>query len=115
MSLELILTSIIFLIFVIFIVLYFVRKRKISIKYSLIWIFPSLILMLFTLVPGVMTFFTKLTGFQTASNMIISALVCLLMLINLVLTVIVTNQKEKIRLLIQEVSIIKEQIKELKK
>lgn len=110
MSTELIITSIVFLLFVIFVVLYMVRKRKISIKYSLVWIFPCLILMIFTLVPGIMVFFTELTGFQTASNMIITALVCFLILINLALTAIVTNQKEKIRLLIQEVSIIKEQI-----
>lgn len=115
MSIELVLSSIIFLTFVICIVLYLVRKRKISIKYSLVWIFPCLVLMLFTLVPGVMVLVTKITGFQTASNMIITALVCLLILINLVLTTIVTNQKEKIRLLIQEVSIIKEQIKGVKR
>lgn len=108
MSTELMVTSIMFFVILIFFILYLVRKRRISIKYSLVWLFPCIVLIFFTLWPGCMVWISKVLGFQTASNMVITALVCFLLIINLALTVIVTNQKEKIRLLIQETSIIKQ-------
>lgn len=107
MSLELTISSIVFLVVVMLFILYLVKKRRISIKYSLVWILPCLTLIIFTLVPGFMAFVTKTLGFQTASNMILTLLICFLMVITIALTMIVTNQKDKIRLLIQEVSILK--------
>lgn len=107
MSLELIISSIVFLVTIICFILYLTRKRKISIKYSLVWIFPCVVLLIFTLIPKFMMFVAGLLGFMTASNMILTLLICFLFAITIALTVIVSNQKEKIRLLIQEVSIIK--------
>lgn len=108
MTKELVIASIVFFIVLVCLVLYLVRKKRISVKYSLVWIIPSVILIIFTLWPGCMVAITKLLGFKTASNMVIAALIGLLLVINLSLTVIVTNQKDKIRLLIQEVSLLKE-------
>ena len=108
MSTELKLTSIIFLIAVIFIVLHLVKKEKIAIKYSLVWILPCLILILYVLIPGFLMWTTKTLGFQTSSNMILTMLVSLLFAITIALTIIVSHQKEQIRLLIQEVSLLKE-------
>ena len=108
MSTELKLTSIIFLIAVIFIVLHLVKKEKIAIKYSLVWILPCLILILYVLIPGFLMWTTKTLGFQTSSNMILTMLVSLLFALTIALTIIVSHQKEQIRLLIQEVSLLKE-------
>ena len=107
MGLELKISAIIFLFFVVFFVLYLVRKERISIKYSLVWLFPCFILLIFVLVPGFLTWTTNLLGFQTASNMVLSLLIGLLLIISIALTVIVSKQKEQIRLLIQEVSLLK--------
>ena len=113
MSTELVITAVVFFVVLIGTILYLVRKRRVSIKYSLVWLFPCFVLIIFTLWPGFMVSITKLVGFQTASNMVITALVCFLLIINLALTLIVTNQKDKIRLLIQEVSIIKSELKKM--
>ena len=107
---NLVIAAIIFLVVLILAVLYLVRKRRISIKYSLIWLFPSIVLILFVLIPGFMTKMTVFFGFQTPSNMILTVLISFSLIVNLALTVIVTNQKDKIRLLVQEVSIIKSEI-----
>jgi len=110
MSLGLTLASIIFLVLIMLIIDYLVIKRKISIKYSLVFIFPCLVLIIFTLVPGFMELVSNFIGFKTPSNMILTLLIGFLMTIVISLTVIVSNQKDKIRLLIQEISMIKEQI-----
>lgn len=107
MGFELKLSSIIFLLILIVFVFYLVRREKISVKYSLVWIIPCVVLLIFILVPGFLTWTTNILGFQTASNMILSLLIGLLLLITISLTVIVSKQKEQIRLLIQEVSILK--------
>ena len=107
MSLELKITSIVAIAFIILLILHYVKKEKILIKYSLVWLLPCIILLIFILAPGTLTWTTNLLGFQTASNMILTLLVGLLLVITIALTVIVSTQKEQIRLLIQEVSILK--------
>ena len=101
-------TAIISILFLIVLILHYVKKEKILIKYSLVWLLPSIVLLIFVLVPGFLTWTTNLLGFQTASNMILTLLVGLLLVITIALTVIVSTQKEQIRLLIQEVSLLKE-------
>lgn len=108
MSLELKITALIAIIFIILLILHYVKKEKILIKYSLVWLLPCIVLLVFVLVPGFLTWTTNMLGFQTASNMILTLLVGLLLIITIALTVIVSTQKEQIRLLIQEVSLLKE-------
>ena len=111
MGFELKVSSIVFLLLLIVFVLYLVRKEKISVKYSLVWTIPCVILLIFILVPGFLSWTTSILGFQTASNMVLSLLIGLLLMITIALTVIVSKQKEQIRLLVQEVSILKKSIK----
>ena len=108
MSKELKIVAIVFLLLVTIFILYLVKKEKMSIKYSLVWLTPIVLLLVFTLVPGFLEWTTKLLGFITPSNMILTLFVGLLFIITISLTVIVSSQKEKIRLLVQEVSILKE-------
>lgn len=107
MSLILKLSAIVFIALVLIIVNYFVSKGKIAIKYSFVWTIPCLLLLLFIIVPGFLSLVTKLLGFQTASNMIFAVLIALLVFITIALTVIVSTQNNKIRLLIQELSMLK--------
>lgn len=61
----------------------------------------------FTLIPGFLLLLTKLLGFQTASNMVLSIIIAVLVIINISNTVINSEQDRKLRLLIQELSILK--------
>ena len=107
MSTNLVFVSGIFSIFIILFIIHLIRKEKVNIKYSLIWIilFAALLLCLF--IPGLLSFITKLLGFQTASNMVLSLLIAVLVIINISNTVINSHQDKKIRLLIQEISLLK--------
>ena len=110
MTLNLILISIFFSIFVILFILYFIKKEKIKIKYALVWLMLFFLLLILLLLPGVLDDLTNFLGFQTPSNMIFSMLISVLVVINISLTGIVSSQDKKIRLLIQEVSILKKVI-----
>ena len=111
MTLNLILISIVFIVFVIFLILYFIKKNKINIKYSIIWLLLFVLLLICLIIPGFLELLTHVLGFQTPSNMIFSLLIAVLVIINITLTGIVSSQDKKIRLLVQEVSLIKRGIK----
>lgn len=110
MSKTLIISLIVFSILWLIIILRDVRKGNISIKYSLIWLFMALVLLLVGVFPSFMVFVAESFGFTTISNLVIGIILSLLMFITLVLTHIVTKQKNQIRVLTQEVALIKEKI-----
>ena len=107
MSINLIVVSGIFSLLIIIFILYLIKKENINVKYSLVWLLLFLLLLLCLIVPGLLEIITKLLGFQTSSNMVLSLLIAVLVVINIVNTVINTHQDKKIRLLIQEISILK--------
>ena len=84
-------------------------KEKISIKYSLVWLASSFLIFLVGVFPNFVGFFTNLIGFKTTSNLVIGIILSLLLLITLFLTVIINDQKNKIKLLIQEISMLKKE------
>lgn len=112
MSLSLFLCSILFSFTVIVFILYLLRKSKIRIKYSLVWLCLFFLLMISLLIPGFLEWLTRRLGFQTPSNMVLSLLISVLIFISIVLTVVVSTQDKKIRLLIQEISMLKKEVKD---
>ena len=109
MSFNLIVVSGIFSLVIIIFILYLIRKENVNIKYSLVWLILFLLLLICLFVPGLLNYITKILGFQTASNMVLSLLIAVLVIINISNTVINSHQDKKIRLLIQEVSMLKKE------
>lgn len=107
MSNNLKILAILFLLFIAIIITLFVRKNKISIKYSIIWYIICLVLAILTMFPDMLGLITNAFGIQVASNLIFAILIGGLFIITISLTVIVSIQKEQIKKLIQEVSILK--------
>lgn len=107
MSASLVLVSGIFSIFIIIFILYLVHREKVNIKYSLIWLILFVGLLICLFIPGLLNYITKVLGFKTASNMVLSLLIAVLVIINISNTVINSHQDKKIRLLIQEISLLK--------
>lgn len=107
MSLNLTLFAILFSFLIIIFIIRLIAKEKVNIKYAIIWILMFTLIIVFTLIPGFLLFLTKLLGFQTASNMVLSIIIAVLVIINISNTVINSEQDRKLRLLIQELSILK--------
>lgn len=87
-----------------------IRKDNISLKYSLVWLASGLITIILVLVPNVLEMMSKLLGFELVSNMIYMIAIIILLVISFCFTVIVSRQTKKIRLLVQEVSLLKERV-----
>ena len=107
MSLAVQLVALAFILFLFILVTYYVKKNKISIKYSIVWYLSLLILTVFTIFPVILGYVTRLIGIQLSSNFIFAFMIGVLFVITLSLTIIASEQQEKIKMLIQEVSILK--------
>lgn len=111
MSISLIISLITFSIILFIVTTIILKKGRMPEKYSLLWYFISIVIFLVAVFPNGFNFITKKLGFQTLSNMIIGIILVLLTFLTMALTIIVSGQRKKITLLIQELSILKKEIK----
>ena len=86
-----------------------------NIKYSLVWQVAFGLLLISLLVPNLLNVITKFLGFNLSSNLIIVFFIGILVVINISMTIIISGQTEKIKLLVQEVSMLKKEVKENEK
>lgn len=95
-----------------FVIAFLLRKGRIPVKFSLLWLIVVISLSLVAIIPDFLLIFMNILGFQTLSNMLIGVLFLVLFFITVSLTVIVSGQKTKIQLLIQELSLLKREVHE---
>lgn len=115
MNLNLRILLIVFSIVLVLIIFKLISKNKLPIKYSLFWLTSSALIFLVGLIPNFIGYFTSLIGFETTSNLVIGIILGIILIITLLLTIIIAEQKRRIKLLIQEISIIKMELEEVKK
>lgn len=113
MSLGTIITVVTTGLLLLFITLFLLKRGRIPVKFALLWIFISVILLLVGLFPEIISSVAGLFGFKTMSNMLIGILISMLIFITIALTIIVSGQKYRITLLTQELSMLKEKVNSL--
>lgn len=101
LRIEMIIIAVIFMI----IVIKSVNKRKLWLQYSIIWIIIAIGLIIFALFPEVVTWFSHIVKIQTPSNFIYLIAIIALSVITFSLTIIVSKQSEKIKTMVQIISI----------
>ena len=107
MSFKLRIVLLIFSIIWILAIFSLVKNKKISIKNSIIWYIAGFIIMIIALIPFILESIADLFGFLTMASLVIGIFITILLVITLRLTIIVSEQKEQIKTLIQEVSLLK--------
>lgn len=93
--------------FLFILLLMLIAKKKLPVKYALVWLFASLIMIIGGVFPKVFEFIRNILHFELISNVIITVFLGLLILITISLTIFISDQNKKITLLIQEVSMLK--------
>lgn len=110
MSINLKIFLLLLLAFQIFLIVRTVRRRKLSMKYGSFWIALILLMAVVVIFPEILFEISKLFGFEVASNMIFIIGFFFLFYIIFVLTTSISVQNEKIKNLVQEVSLLKENV-----
>ena len=90
------------------------KKGRMPIKYSLLWYFSAMIIFTLSVFPFIIEWIAWLFGFQTLSNLISAIMFTILLFLTMALTIINAGQNKKINLLIQEISILKKDVENMK-
>lgn len=110
MNINLKLSLIILLLLQLILIANRVKRKKMTMKYASFWIFLIIIMSVIVVFPSIVFKLSKLAGFEEASNMIFLLGFFFLFYVSFIITTSISIQNEKIKTLIQEVSILKESV-----
>jgi len=91
------------------------RKRKIQVKYSLIWLICSAVLLFFSIFKGLFDHLAHAMGIVYAPSLILVVLVFLGLILGIHLSIVVSKISDDNRKLIQEIGLLKQRFDQLTK
>ena len=95
------------------VVLMFLKKKELALKYTLLWLAAGVVLGIMVVWPHTLTWFIHLLGITDNMNGLFILCITFLVMISMSLTSIVSKQTEKIRKLTQTISKMEKRIREL--
>lgn len=87
-----------------------VKKRKMTLKYASFWLVLIILMGIVVIFPKLILHLSSFAGFEKASNMVFLLGFFFLFYISFVITTTISVQNEKIKQLIQELSLLKERV-----
>ena len=95
------------------IIFYYLKRKMLELKYTLIWLVAGVIMGIMIYFPELLVWFVRLLGIESNMNGLYILCIAVIMMILMTLTSIVSRQQLKIRILIQEISMLEKRIREL--
>lgn len=114
MTIKLEIFLLILVTFFILLILHTIKNHRLLLKYSLLWLASSLVMIICILFPSFLSIICNILGIELVSNLVFLISFFILLVLTFALTIIVSEQKKKIVLLVEEIAIIKKEIKEIK-
>ncbi len=115
MTFSVYLFSIIFSIAFLFIIIELVRKNKLLEKYSLLWIFFGIVVLLLSSTPIFIEKIAEALDIKYAPSVLFLLGMVYLIVYNLNMTVVFSSQTQKITRLNQEIALLKQRLENLEK
>lgn len=97
-------------IFFLYLVIRNINKNNILFEQAFMWIVISLVMIVISVFDSIPGYFAKLLGFELTSNFLLSLTIFFMLVIGFLQTMILSKQKERIKHLVQELSILKSQV-----
>ena len=91
-------------------VLLMIRRDRFLLRYSIIWVLLGVLGLLAAIFPGAVSWLSGLIGFETSVNFVFLVCIVFLFVSALMFVAALSNQAARIKLLIQEVSLLKMKI-----
>ena len=115
MSLTLRIALIVIVLLFILLILKAIRRKKMNITFSLIWIIIGLLLIVAVIVPHFIETISKALGFATPVNMLFCVTIFIAFYLIFNLTIIASGEYKKNTTLIQEISLLKKKVEDIEK
>ena len=106
-------------ILIVCIIIYFVvvfqllRKGRLALKYSLLWLVMGVVMAILVLLPNVLFFMSGLFGIVDTMNALFTFAVAFMMMLLMSLTAIASKQSDRIKNLVQDNAMLEKRIREL--
>lgn len=94
-------------------ILYYLKKRMLELKYTLLWLAAGVVMGIMIFFPEILVRFVRILGIESNMNGLYVLCIAFIIAILMTLTSIVSRQALKIRTLIQEISMMEKRIREL--
>lgn len=94
-------------------ILYYLKKRMLELKYTLLWLAAGVVMGIMIFFPELLVWFVGILGIESNMNGLYVLCIAFIIAILMTLTSIVSRQAMKIRTLIQEISMMEKRIREL--
>lgn len=94
-------------------ILHYLKKKMLELKYTLLWLVAGVVMAVMIFFPETLLWFVRLLGVESNMNGLYVLCFAFIIVILMMLTAIVSRQQMKIRILLQENSILEKRIREL--
>lgn len=95
------------------IILYYLKKRMLELRYTLLWLAAGAVMGVMVFFPEILVWFVRRLGIESNMNGLFVLCFMFIIAILMAITSIVSRQQMKIRILIQEISMMEKRIREL--
>lgn len=95
------------------IVLSLLKRKRLALKYTLLWFFTAVALLILAIFPQILMVVANLVGIQTGMNTLYVFLIAFIMMILMSITSIVSVQTERIRKLAEANALLERRVREL--
>ena len=112
-GLQILLLAVVLVFF--FVVISLLKKKKLSLRYTLLWLGLGVVLLILVLFPPVLHWISGLLGIASEMNALYVLLIGGLVVLSLYLTSLASDQSDRIRRLVQELSMLEKRVRELEK
>lgn len=98
-----------------YIIVRMLKKKRLILKYALLWLFLGVIMLILVLFPQTLRMISTLLGIEDSMNGLFTCAIGLMLMILMVLTAIVSKQSDRIKNLVQDNALLEMRLRELSK
>ena len=96
-------------------VLFFVIRKKLNIKYSIVWILWALMTLIMAIFPEIFYFFSKIVGIELPVNGVFLIMIGLLYGMTFYVYIMISKHNRELGQLTYEIAVLKKQLEDKKK
>ena len=97
--------------FIILVVL--LKQKKLALRYTLLWLFSGVLMLLVCIFPQILGGITRLLGIKLLSNALFAILFFCMIMILVSLTAIISKQGEAIKQLVQHAALLEKRLRDI--
>lgn len=96
-------------------ILMFLKRKALELKYTLLWLLAGIVMGAFIIFPQLLTYMVRILGIETPMNGLYVLCIGFIIIILMAITSIVSKQTMKIRILVQENAMLEKRLREAEK